>query len=128
MASLIKCIRRGIQTSAVWSVLTATNGSRSAASIYTLVSQSSRFARESFVYQWLAKYPEPGVIVVDPLETRTIAPLFNSLHSLSNQIVPYWESSTVSTGINRCRDLVDYVTRTRIAKYVSRLLVPEDFN
>src|SRR6056297_879731 len=67
--------------------------------------------RNSFIYRWLTKEPEPEVIVIDLRETRTVGPFINVFEAVSDCLEPYWHESrlrqaliAVDRGIERAAD------------------------
>lgn len=67
------------------------------------VTQSSRlvaqarsagnWVRQSFLYQWLTKEPEPEVIVIDLRETRTVGPFIALIDRVGARLAPWWRES-----------------------------------
>ena len=51
------------------------------------------WARQSSLYRWLTKEPEPEVVVIDLRETYTVGPFIALLDRATARFVPWWRES-----------------------------------
>lgn len=84
------------------SVRGVSNGSRVAAAgravtdgsrLVAMARGVSRWFRQSFLYRWLTKEPEPEVIVIDLRETYVVGPIIRALDWAVAWLAPRWQSS-----------------------------------
>jgi len=54
-----------------------------------------RWARQSVLYRWLTKEPDPEVIVIDLRETYTVGPIIGALDWSIAKLAPWWRASGV---------------------------------
>ncbi|WP_435063670.1 hypothetical protein [Halobaculum sp. EA56] len=83
-------------------------------------------ARNSFVYRWLTKEPEPEVIVIDLRETWTVGPVIALLDRLVEWVVPYWRGSRLKRGLDRTAALGERAADTRAGRLLVRVLEPPE--
>ncbi|WP_435176503.1 hypothetical protein [Halorussus sp. AFM4] len=57
--------------------------------------------RQSFLYRWLTKEPEPDVIVIDLRETYTVGPLIALLDRLVPTVDRMWRGSLAARATSR---------------------------
>jgi hypothetical protein len=69
----------------------AANSSRLVAAVRAV----GRWARQSFLYRWLTKEPDPEVIVIDLRETYTVGPIIGALDWTVTKLAPWWRASGV---------------------------------
>lgn len=84
------------------------------------------YVRNSFVYRWLTKEPEPEVIVIDLRETRTVGPFIHLLDATVERVVPYWNESRMKRGVDRLGRGIDRTLRTRPGRVLVALLEPPE--
>lgn len=87
---------------------------------------AARIARQSFLFQWLTKEPEPEVIVIDLRETRTVGPVIGLLDWSTARVRPYWEETTLKTGMEHLVALGERAADTRVGSMLVRLLTPPE--
>lgn len=68
---------------------TVTEGSRLVAAARAV----GTWARQSFLYRWLTKEPDPEVIVIDLRETYAVGPIITLLDRVGARLVPWWHAS-----------------------------------
>jgi hypothetical protein len=68
---------------------TVTEGSRLVAAARAI----GDWTRQSFLYRWLTKEPDPEVIVIDLRETYTVGPIITLLDRLGARLAPWWRAS-----------------------------------
>ena len=86
----------------------------------------SDWVRESWLYQWLTKEPEPEVIVIDLRETYTVGPFIHLLDRMIEEALPYWEHSRLKAAIDTLETWGESVAETRVGQLLGRLLAPPD--
>ena len=52
-----------------------------------------RWARQSSLYRWLTREPDPEVIVIDLRETYTVGPIIGALDWTTAKLTPWWRAS-----------------------------------
>jgi hypothetical protein len=72
------------------------------------------WVRQSFLYRWLTKEPEPDVVVIDLRETYTVGPFIALLDRVTARFAPWWRESG-------CRRLCVW-TATRLVERPVRAL------
>ena len=82
--------------------------------------------RESSLYRWLTKEPEPEVIVIDLRETWTVGPVVRLLDRVVDQVAPHWRRSTVKAGLDRVAALFERGLQTRPGQLLVALLEPPE--
>lgn len=82
--------------------------------------------RESYVYRWLTKEPEPEVVVIDLRETWTVGPVIGALDRVVDRVAPHWRRSTVKSSLDRVAALVGRGLRTRLGRLLVALLEPPE--
>ena len=84
------------------------------------------YTRNSFLYQWLTREPEPDVIVIDLRETRTIGPFIHLLDAGIERVRPYWNESRLKRGVDRLGRGIDRALQTRPGRVLVALLEPPE--
>jgi hypothetical protein len=84
------------------------------------------YVRDSAIYTWLTKEPEPEVIVIDLRETRTVGPFIRLLDSVVDRLAPIWNESRVKVGVDRGADVVERGLDTRPGRLLVALLEPPE--
>jgi len=72
-------------------------GSRIVQTGQSLTAWAADVIRESYLYRWLTKEPEPEVIVIDLRETYTVGPFIRLIDKLVPHIERAWQNSVIGT-------------------------------
>ncbi|WP_256301953.1 hypothetical protein [Haloarchaeobius salinus] len=109
------------------------DGSRTIATLERVASVLSNRAeklgttvRNSFLYRWLTKEPEPDVIVIDLRETYTVGPFIKLLDAVIDRLDPYWQGSRLRQGLVAVDRGIDRAADTRIGGLVASALAPPE--
>lgn len=121
MAGVGDRIKRTVQTSVIGTLLRG-----SSESVQNAGKRLGRVARNSFVFQWLTKEPEPEVVVIDLRETWTVGPLIGLLEWTIAQLAPYWRESALQQALIGVTRLGESAAETRIGQVIIRLLSPPE--
>lgn len=87
---------------------------------------TASYARNSSLYEWLTREPEPEVIVIDLRETRTVGPVISLLDHVVYWVTLYWRTSTVKRGVDRLAASIDRGLQTRPGQLLVALLEPPE--
>lgn len=87
---------------------------------------TATYARNSYLYEWLTREPEPEVIVIDLRKTRAVGPVISLLDRVVDWVTPYWRTSTVKRGVDRLAASIDRGLQTRPGKLLVALLEPPE--
>lgn len=75
--------------------------------ILDLIEDVENPVRNSWLYGWLTKEPEPNVVVIDLRETLSVNPFLELLDNVLDSVVPAWISSRIhrliETTVNHIR-------------------------
>ena len=82
--------------------------------------------RNSFLYRWLTKEPEPEVIVIDLRETYTVGPFIKVIDGVIDRLEPYWQGSRVRQALVAVDRGIDRVAETRTGEIVMNALAPPE--
>ncbi|MFC7235560.1 hypothetical protein [Halosegnis marinus] len=82
--------------------------------------------RNSYLYRWLTKEPEPEVIVIDLRETWTVGPIIALFDRLIEWLAPYWRESTPKRALDRVVTLADRTAGTRAGQLLGTFLAPPE--
>ncbi|WP_257299938.1 hypothetical protein [Haloarchaeobius sp. FL176] len=82
--------------------------------------------RNSFLYRWLTKEPEPEVIVIDLRETYTVGPLIKVLDGVIDRLEPYWQGSRLRQALVAVDRGIDRAAETRTGEIVMDALAPPE--
>lgn len=82
--------------------------------------------RESYLYRWLTKEPDPEVIVIDLRETYTVGPIIRFIDAAITRVEPYWRESRVARILQRLERAGERAAETRLGEIVLRLLEPPE--
>lgn len=99
------------QSSVLWSIGRRSHrvGGRilASAGIMTTMRQIMDWTRQSFLYGWLTKEPEPDVIVIDLRDTYSVGPIIGWLDRAIARCIPITESATVTEMFRAARRYVN---------------------
>ncbi|QLG60231.1 hypothetical protein [Halorarum salinum] len=84
----------------------------------------SETVRNSFIYRWLTKEPEPEVFVIDLRETWTVGPVIRLLDHVIVGVIPIWNESTFKRGFDLLALQLDHATETRSGQLLIKFLEP----
>ncbi|SHH68142.1 hypothetical protein [Halobaculum gomorrense] len=93
-------------------------------SVATLGERTGTYVRNSWLYTWLTKEPEPEVIVIDLRETWTVGPVIALLDWAIDRTLPYWCGSAIKRGLDRAVALAERAGETRAGQLLIRVLEP----
>lgn len=96
------------------------------ASLGSAADTAGGHVRNSALFRWLTKEPEPEVIVIDLRETRLFGPCLGVLDDVVARVEPAWTDSRVKAGVDRVAALVDRGLRTRPGRLLVTLLEPPE--
>ena len=82
--------------------------------------------RNSFLYRWLTKEPEPDVIVIDLRETRTVGPFIKVLDAVIDRLEPYWQGSRLRQALVAVDRGIDRAADTRGGRIITSVLAPPE--
>lgn len=88
--------------------------------------EGTDWARQSFLYRWLTKEPEPDVIVIDLRETLSVGPIIALLDRVLRWIVPYWAQSIPGRVLGVLVDWGERVADTRAGRLLVAVLEPPE--
>ena len=93
----------------------------------------NEYTRESYIYRWLTKEPDPEVIVIDLRETYTVGPIIVLLDALSDRVAdfnqwlsPYWYGSTINQIFDWSIQQFQRAADTRTGRAIRTLLEPPE--
>lgn len=82
--------------------------------------------RQSFIYRWLTKEPDPEVIVIDLRDTWTVGPIIGVLDRIITWIQPYWASSVANQTVEWSGRLLSTLANTWTGTRIVQLLEPPE--
>lgn len=95
--------------------------------------QLADYTRESYLYRWLTKEPDPEIIVIDLRETYTVGPIIAILDHLvdrvadfEDRIAPYWYGSTLNQGFDWSSHQLHRLADTQAGRTLIALLEPPE--
>lgn len=103
-----------------------TDGSGVLAAVRNAGDRVGTAVRNSYLYRWLTKEPEPEVIVIDLRETYTVGPIIALLDRLVEWIAPYWRESTPKRALDELVDVGERAAETRAGQLLGKLLAPPE--
>jgi len=103
-----------------------TDGSAVLATVRDLGDRVGTAVRNSYLYRWLTKEPEPEVIVIDLRETWTVGPILALLDRFVEWIAPYWRESTPKRALDELVVLGERAAETRAGQLLGKLLAPPE--
>jgi hypothetical protein len=101
-----------------------TDGSSVLAAVRNAGGRVGTTVRNSSLYRWLTKEPEPEVIVIDLRETWTVGPIIAVLDRFIEWIAPYWRESTPKRALDELVLLGERAAETRAGQLLGKLLAP----
>ena len=110
---------------------TITNGLAIAADASALaggVRALARWTRQSYLYRWLTKEPEPDVVVIDLRETYTVGPVIALLDRLTPLLGRTWRGSRASHLVEHLRTSPKrrWVEKSRTLQLLAAALEPPE--
>lgn len=85
----------------------------------SITARAAEVTRESYLYRWLTKEPDPEVVVIDLRETYTVGPFIR----LIDRLVPHVERAWNGSSLKRATDRTGELVRDVPVKVASALLV-----
>jgi len=104
----------------------ATEGSTVVAALRDVGDWIGTAVRNSYLYRWLTKEPDPEVIVIDLRETWTVGPIIALLDRFVEWVAPYWASSTPKRALDELVALGERAAETRAGQLLGKLLAPPE--
>ncbi|WP_018256173.1 hypothetical protein [Halomicrobium katesii] len=81
-------------------------GSHIVQTVRSLTAWAADATRDSYLYRWLTKEPDPEVIVIDLRETYTVGPFIRLLDRLIPHVEGAWNGSVLKRTTARTAELV----------------------
>ena len=119
-------VSRVVHGSILGKILNSLEESYAVSGVIAAVTNLSGIARQSALFQWLTKEPDPEVIVIDLRETRTVGPVIRLLDWAIERLRPYWEETALKRGLEMLVALGEQAAETRVGTVLVRLLTPPE--
>ncbi|MEF8886409.1 MAG: hypothetical protein V5A30_01290 [Haloarculaceae archaeon] len=85
-----------------------------------------RWGRQSFLYRWLTKEPDPSVVVIDLRETYTVGPVIAVLDRFAVPLGRSYRASGLQRLADEAAGVASALAATRVGQALGRALAPPE--
>lgn len=122
--SMTASFDRVLETSATVALFRRAEGVMAQSQLAVGASCLANTARQSFLYRWLTREPEPEVIVIDLRETYVVGPIISILNRIIDGLLPSWRNSLAKRVTTHLDTVQEVVARSITGRFIAILVAP----